>query len=212
MGGPKVEKMKSKRDLAGLVGVIDSSEDRETRVRAIDAAIDLVLEDVYETQQNIAWSQILAAALATAASRNDDLALQSLTRIVAREFGEKGNFYADTLRTSALDGLRTLGSLATPTLIRLLDHEDSGVRMDAASYLGKIGFDTGDTSALRKLATAGIDENNRSSNRRTRYFVQEECYLAAKNIEGANSDGYNKVLAEMSDDERGFLSVYPSDQ
>jgi len=218
MRSPNVTKMRSKRDLQGLLKVILNTEDPVSRGSAIEAGIDLALEDVYDTQQNIAWSQGLTSGLAVTANRGDDLSLETLLRIIGREFGEAGNFYADTLRTSAMEAIRGVGA-AIPRLTPLLEHPDPLVRIDAARTIGKIGFDTGDVSALPALARTGLDaEPPPPANKWAKrppgppysWDIRNECFIAAKNIERTNPQGYQKALQAMSDDERAWLSAPPA--
>lgn len=203
-GPPNIEKLWAKRDFPGLLKAAGYRDDEALRARAIEAAIELAITQtsVGEPPQAVMFARIedLLGVLVSDAQRGDRLALDTLIRIVSRDFQERGgNVERARLEARTEELLAShVGSAAVGPLLSLLDHPNPIVQWKVPSVLGHIG----DPAALKDLVAKAL----RTEPAGMGSTIRQSCGVAVMNLYPHDPGRFVEIAKTMGPEEREFVA------
>ncbi|MEX2458090.1 MAG: hypothetical protein WD770_03805 [Actinomycetota bacterium] len=202
-GPPNVEGLHSKRDFPGLLKAAQYRKDDALRARAIDAAIDLAItESGSHEPQAVVFARIedLLTALVSDAQQGDELAFNTLIRIVSREFLDRGiPHYRGRLETRTQELLASrIGSPAVGPLLALLDHPNDIVQWQVPTILGSIG----DPAALKDLVAKAL----RTEPAGMGSTIRQSCGVAVMNLFPKDRERFVEIAKTLGLEEREFIA------
>lgn len=190
---PNVDRLREKDDLPGLLRAIGHPDD-QVRRSAMEAAVTVAIE-----LQDDSAIMTCSRALAAQGAQGDEVAIETLVRILAQGFKDVGlRGYSGNMESRAYELLPTIGPQVVRFVSPLLDGEWL-VAEQAAGVLGRAG----DLSVLNRIVSLGLRQTD---NANIDQSLRQACFTACLNLFTGDPDGFVELARVMGEKEREFLS------